>query len=73
MQNIKKGSLVNYIGQIEKISSDAIGLVISNPKERVFKISPGIQSLYLSVDVIFDEQIYKQIKLEDLKLICKSP
>ena len=65
MSRISKGDLVRFRsvrGQWEHMWNKT-GLVISKPKEKPFRMTPGILSLEIVVDVLVDSELCKDVRL----------
>ena len=42
---------------------DKIGIVISKPKEKPFQLTPQVTSLSVVVDVLVEEEVYKDVRI----------
>ena len=65
MSRIKKGDIVRFRAYNGDWSHlwDKIGIVISKPKEKPFQLTPQVTSLSLVVDVLVEEEVYKDVRI----------
>lgn len=68
MSRIRKGDLVIFkVGNTEwKHLCNQTGLVITKPKEKPFRLTPGIVSLEIVVDVLVGEKLYENVRISAL-------
>jgi len=71
---IKEGDLVRFRafnGQWASLWNQT-GIVISNPKEKPFQISPKILSLTLVVDVLVGDEVISDVRTDVLEKKIKT-
>ena len=75
MSRITKGDVVRF----RAINGDwshlwnKIGIVVSKPKEKPFQLTPSVTSVTIVVDVLVDEDVYKDVRISSICLLYTSP
>ena len=68
MSRIQKGDLVRFraINGPWVDLWNKTGIVVTKPKEKPFRMTPGIVSLEIVVDVLVEEKLYENVRVSVL-------
>lgn len=69
MSRIQKGDLVRFRSPNGPWRDlwNKTGIVVSKPKEKPFRMTPGIVSLEIVVDVLVEDQLYENVRVKSLE------